>query len=70
MDAIPSQPYSLFEYLAPGCFEILTFYNSGSPQSWFCLGIGVIESQYHHAGTPFGYAAVLLDYFHDRKNGK
>jgi Leucine-rich repeat (LRR) protein/WD40 repeat protein len=45
----------------PGCFEIATFYNSGSPQSWFCPGVGVIESQYHHAGTPFGHTTVLID---------
>jgi WD40 repeat protein/Leucine-rich repeat (LRR) protein len=45
------------------CFEIVTFYNGGSPRSWFCPGVGVIESQYHHAGTPFGHTSVLLGYW-------
>jgi hypothetical protein len=46
------------------CFEIVTYFNGGSPVSWFCPGIGVVESQYHHVGTPFGNTTVLIYYRH------
>jgi hypothetical protein len=44
------------------CYELRTFYNGGSPVSWVCPGLGVVESRFDHAGTPFGNHQVLLSH--------
>jgi hypothetical protein len=59
--------YDLAERQVPAgtfqdCFEIITFYNGGSPRSWFCPGLGTVEREYHHVGTPFGHITVLISF--------
>lgn len=43
------------------CFEISEDFNTGVYRHWFCLGVGVVETQADHSGFPFGYLDKLLE---------
>ena len=44
------------------CYLINQYYNDGSTFQWFCKGIGVVETNYDHNGTLFGFKQVLSSY--------
>ena len=44
------------------CYYFVEFYNSGSVHRWFCTGVGVVNTFYHHSGTRFGFEQTLMDY--------
>lgn len=44
------------------CFLLITWYNNGGDNEWFCPGIGMVGGYWNHAGTPFGDLRYLVDY--------
>lgn len=42
------------------CYTIFTFYLGGSPHNTFCTGVGMVQAEFHHSGTPFGYKETLI----------
>lgn len=44
------------------CFQTELFYNDGPTYQWFCKDIGVVEVNFDHAGTLFGFKQMLTGY--------
>ena len=44
------------------CYQVIGQYNTGNTLEWLCNGIGAVKSKMDHAGTPFGYETVLVEY--------
>lgn len=44
------------------CFQTELFYNDGPLYQWVCKDIGVVEVNYDHNGTLFGFKQVLTAY--------
>lgn len=44
------------------CFQIVTVFLSGPELQWFCNGIGIVQEELDHQGTPFGYKKILIRY--------
>jgi hypothetical protein len=45
-----------------GCYQVTTVYNTGNTVLTFCRGLGIVASDYRHAGTEYGYHFVLTAY--------
>ncbi|KAA3653562.1 MAG: hypothetical protein DWQ04_35155 [Chloroflexi bacterium] len=59
--------YSLVDMKVPAgefrkCPYILTFYNNGRNEDWFCPGIGLVARKFDHQGTKYGYHTNLVEY--------
>jgi len=44
------------------CFQIEEYANDGPIFQWFCRGIGVVDVQYDHGGSIFGFKQELTGY--------
>jgi hypothetical protein len=44
------------------CYQVTTLYNSGDTILTFCRGLGIVEGEYHHNGTEYGYHYALTAY--------
>ena len=44
------------------CYQVTTLYNGGNTILTFCRGLGIVESEYQHAGTEYGSHYVLTGY--------
>jgi len=44
------------------CYQVTTLYNSGNTVLTFCRGLGIVEGEYRHAGTEYGYHYSLIGY--------
>ena len=44
------------------CFQLVTPYNNGAIRQAFCSGVGFVQEQFDHVGSPFGYQITLVAY--------
>lgn len=44
------------------CYQLVTPFNNGSIRQSFCSGVGLVQEQFDHVGSPFGYALTLTAY--------
>jgi hypothetical protein len=44
------------------CYQLVTPYNNGAIRQTFCSGVGFVQEQFDHVGTPFGYQMTLIAY--------
>ena len=43
------------------CFLLFTGFNNGPTRDWFCEGVGLVERQFDHQGTSYGYHTILIN---------
>nr|NIR26491.1 hypothetical protein [Gammaproteobacteria bacterium]NIR66819.1 hypothetical protein [candidate division Zixibacteria bacterium] len=44
------------------CFQLKEMIGGSTFETWFCPGVGIVDTRSDHSGTPFGFRSVLINY--------